>query len=51
MYVILLILSAIITPPDMFSQILVVFPMIGLYEFSITVSKRVYKKNLEYFEG
>jgi sec-independent protein translocase protein TatC len=51
MYVILLILSAIITPPDMFSQILVVFPLIGLYEFSIGVSKRVYKKQLEYFEG
>lgn len=47
MYVILLILSAIITPPDLFSQILVVFPLIGLYEFSITVSRRVYKKNLE----
>ena len=47
MYVILLILSAIITPPDLFSQILVVFPLIGLYEFSITVSKRVYKKSLE----
>jgi sec-independent protein translocase protein TatC len=51
MYVILLILSAIITPPDMFSQILVVFPLIGLYEFSITVSRRVYKKQLEYMEG
>ena len=51
MYVILLILSAIITPPDMFSQILVVFPLIALYEFSIGVSKRVYKKQLEYFEG
>ena len=47
MYVILLILSAIITPPDLFSQILVVFPLIGLYEFSITVSSRVYKKSLE----
>jgi sec-independent protein translocase protein TatC len=51
MYVILLILAAIITPPDMFSQILVVFPLIGLYEFSITVSRRVYKKQLEYMEG
>jgi len=51
MYVILLILSAIITPPDMFSQILVVFPLIGLYEFSITVSRRVYKKQLEYMES
>ena len=51
MYVILLILSAIITPPDMFSQILVVFPLIGLYEFSIGVSRRVYKKQLEFMEG
>jgi sec-independent protein translocase protein TatC len=47
MYVIMLILSAIITPPDMFSQILVVFPLIALYEFSIGVSGRIYKKNLE----
>ncbi len=47
MYVIMLILSAIITPPDMFSQILVVMPLIVLYEFSIGVSNRVYKKGLE----
>ena len=47
MYVIMLIVSAIITPPDMFSQILVVFPLIVLYEFSIGVSNRIYKKNLE----
>jgi len=47
MFVILLILSAIITPPDMFSQILVVLPLIGLYELSIRVSTRVYKKNFE----
>jgi len=47
MYVIMLILAAIITPPDMFSQILVVMPLIVLYEFSIGVSNRVYKKSLE----
>lgn len=47
MYVIMLILAAIITPPDMFSQVLVVFPLIILYEFSIGVSNRIYKKNLE----
>lgn len=47
MYVIMLIISAIITPPDMFSQVLVVLPLIGLYEFSIGVSNRMYKKNLE----
>lgn len=47
MYVIMLILAAVITPPDMFSQILVVLPLIVLYEFSIGVSNRVYKKGLE----
>lgn len=47
MYVIMLIVSAVITPPDMFSQVLVVFPLIILYEFSIGVSNRIYKKNLE----
>jgi len=47
MYVIMLILSAIITPPDMFSQILVVLPLIVLYEFSIGVSNRIYKKSQE----
>ncbi|MEE4258562.1 MAG: twin-arginine translocase subunit TatC [Bacteroidales bacterium] len=47
MFVILLILSAIITPPDMFSQVLVVVPLIVLYEFSIGVSKRIYKKEYE----
>ncbi|MCF8227491.1 MAG: twin-arginine translocase subunit TatC [Bacteroidales bacterium] len=44
MIVVLLILSAIITPPDVFSQILVVIPLWGLYELSISISRRVYKK-------
>ncbi len=44
MIVILLVLSAIITPPDMFSQILVVIPLMLLYELSIVVAKRVYRK-------
>jgi sec-independent protein translocase protein TatC len=44
MIVILLTVSAIITPPDVFSQILVCIPLFGLYELSIKVSKRVYKK-------
>jgi len=47
MYVILLIVAAIITPPDVFSQILVVIPLIGLYELSIAVAKSVEKKNHE----
>ncbi len=50
MFVILLILAAIITPPDMFSQIMVVIPLWGLYEFSILVSKRVYKRVQEELE-
>jgi len=38
-----LILSAIITPPDIMSQILVSFPLIILYEFSIKISIYVIK--------
>lgn len=45
--VILLIISAIITPPDIFSQILVVIPLLGLYELSILIAQRVYKKREE----
>ena len=36
-----LILSAIITPPDVFSQILVTIPLMLLYEISIVISGRV----------
>jgi sec-independent protein translocase protein TatC len=42
--VILLTIAAIITPPDIFSQILVTIPLMGLYELSILVSTRIYKK-------
>jgi len=45
--VILLVLSAIITPPDIFSQVMVVIPLLGLYELSIVIAKKVYKKNEE----
>ncbi|MCK4661797.1 MAG: twin-arginine translocase subunit TatC [Bacteroidales bacterium] len=38
------ILSAIITPPDIFSQFLVAMPLFLLYEISISISKRVTKK-------
>lgn len=43
-YVILLIVAAIITPPDVFSQIMVCIPLIFLYEISIFISWRVVKK-------
>ncbi len=40
-FVIVLALSAIITPPDVFSQILVAFPLMFLYEVGIRLSKRI----------
>ena len=45
MYIIILILAAIITPPDVFSQTMVAIPLAALYELSIVVSKKVYKKS------
>lgn len=44
-YVVLLIISAVITPPDVFSQILVVLPLVLLYEMSIVMTKRTYRKH------
>lgn len=44
--VITLILSAIITPPDVFSQVLVCIPLVILYEVGIMISKRINKKRL-----
>jgi sec-independent protein translocase protein TatC len=42
-YVGILVVAAIITPsPDVSSQMLVFFPLLALYEFSIFVSKRVF---------
>lgn len=40
----ILILSAIITPPDLISQVIVGVPIVLLYEVGILVSKRVEKK-------
>ena len=45
--VVFFILSAIITPPDMFSQLLVSFPLIFLYEISIKIARRVEKDRVE----
>jgi len=39
-----LLLAALITPPDITSQILVAFPLLLLYEISIWISKWVEKK-------
>ncbi len=43
MIVLIFVLAAIITPPDVVSQIMVAIPMIGLYELSILLSRLVMK--------
>jgi len=43
-YVLLLLVAAIITPPDVFSQIMVAIPLVFLYEISILISAIVVKK-------
>ena len=43
---IILSLSAIITPPDIFTLIMVAVPLYCLYEVSITILKRINVKNV-----
>jgi sec-independent protein translocase protein TatC len=50
-YVFLLLISAIITPPDVFSQIMVCLPLVLLYEIGIVISRRVNKKADEALEA
>ena len=42
--VVVLILSAVITPPDIASQVIVTIPILILYEVSIFISKVVFKR-------
>jgi sec-independent protein translocase protein TatC len=42
--VVILILSALITPPDVISQILMCFPLIFLYEISIVIARTIRRK-------
>ncbi|GAA0877538.1 twin-arginine translocase subunit TatC [Algoriphagus jejuensis] len=42
--VVILILSAIITPPDVISQLLIAMPILVLYEIGIGIAKRLEKK-------
>ncbi len=46
-YVLLLLLAAIITPPDIFSMLLVSGPLILLYELGVFLSKRIEKKRVK----
>ncbi|MBK8735640.1 MAG: twin-arginine translocase subunit TatC [Saprospiraceae bacterium] len=41
--VVIAIIAALITPPDVTSMMLVMFPLLGLYEASIFIAKRHYK--------
>ncbi|MFV8826232.1 twin-arginine translocase subunit TatC [Alkalihalobacterium sp. APHAB7] len=44
-YFILIVVSVLITPPDFISDVLVIIPLLILYEISITLSKIVYRKS------
>lgn len=46
-YFVLIITSVLITPPDFISDILVIIPLLLLYESSITLSKFVYNRKLK----
>ena len=47
MIVIIFVMAAIITPPDVVSQVMVAVPMIGLYELSILLSRLVGSRRKE----
>ncbi len=49
--VVILVLAAIITPPDPITQMLIAGPLYILYEISIHISKRVHKKDAEEEKG
>ncbi|MES2747347.1 MAG: twin-arginine translocase subunit TatC [Bacteroidota bacterium] len=44
--VLVLVLAAIVTPPDVVSQIIVAIPLLILYEISVVISTVVYKRQL-----
>lgn len=45
-YVLILIVAAVVTPPDVISQVIVSIPLIVLYEGSILVAKIITKRNV-----
>ncbi|WKW47655.1 twin-arginine translocase subunit TatC [Myroides sp. JBRI-B21084] len=46
-YLLILIIAAIVTPPDVISQLIVSIPLIILYECSIIIAKFITKRNLQ----
>lgn len=49
--VVILILSALITPPDIISQLLISMPILVLYEIGINIAKRLEKKKAKEFNN
>jgi sec-independent protein translocase protein TatC len=49
--ILIITLSAIITPPDVFSQVLVALPLMVLYEVGIAISRRIMKQQEEEMEA
>ena len=45
--IVILVLSAVITPPDVISQLLIAMPLLVLYEVSISVSRSIQKSDLK----
>ena len=45
--IIILVVAGIITPPDIFSQVMVTVPMYLLYEISIFISARIERERIE----
>ncbi|WP_158737252.1 twin-arginine translocase subunit TatC [Alteribacillus sp. YIM 98480] len=45
-YFMLIVISVLITPPDFVSDVLVIIPLLVLYELSIIISKFVYRKQI-----
>ncbi len=48
--IVVLVISAVITPPDIISQILVSIPIMILYEVGISISKVIYRRRQEEME-
>jgi len=46
-YVLILIVAAVVTPPDVISQMIVSIPLVILYEASIFIARRITKRNLK----
>jgi sec-independent protein translocase protein TatC len=46
-YFALVFIAVVITPPDFISDFLVTIPLLLLYEFSVFLSSKIYRKQLE----